>query len=289
MKLIVGIATVGRSDLVRQLVARLQSQSRAPDGIIVVGAEEKDIATLRGLSGVVVALASQRGLCVQRNHILALLPSTADLIVFFDDDFVPKADYLEGVRRLFERRSDVVGATGRIVADGIKTAGYSLSDATALNDADRTPANAREDPAEALYGCNMVLRCSALAGLRFDEALPLYGWLEDIDLTYRLARKGPLIRSGHFAGVHMGAKGGRTSGLKLGYSQIANPVYMLGKRSTPRDLAFRMMSRNLAANILRSLWPEPHVDRRGRLRGNLLALLHLATCRLHPRHVLSLR
>ena len=33
-------------------------------------------------------------------------------------------------------------------------------------------------------------------------------------------------------------------------------------------------------NIVRSPWPEPYVDRRGRLRGNLLALRDLMTGRM---------
>ena len=48
------------------------------------------------------------------------------------------------------------------------------------------------------------------------------------------------------------------------------------------------MARNLLANLVRSLWPEPHIDRRGRLRGNVLALRHLLTGRIEPEHILEL-
>jgi hypothetical protein len=48
------------------------------------------------------------------------------------------------------------------------------------------------------------------------------------------------------------------------------------------------MFRNLAANLARSFWPEAWVDRRGRLRGNLLALCHVLTGRIEPEHVLKL-
>lgn len=289
MRIVVGIPTVGRPELAARTVARLRDQSRPPDAIIVVGGSEADVAGIATPADTIVAVAAPRGLCRQRNRILELAGPDAELIVFLDDDFVPAPHYLARAERLFATQPDVVGATGRIIADGIKTSGYGFDEAVRLADNDPGEGDTREFPAEALYGCNMVLRRAALEGLRFDEALPLYGWLEDIDLTYRLARRGRLIRSHYFAGVHMGAKAGRTSGFRLGYSQIANPIYLLGKRSAPRHLAMRMMGRNLAANLAGSFWPEPHIDRRGRLRGNGLALLHLMTRRLDPGHILNLR
>lgn len=288
MRVIVAIPTVGRAAIVGAVVDHLRHQTRPPDAIIVVGASEEDVAGLKRLAPAPEVRLAEKGLCRQRNAALRAIDGRADLVIFFDDDFVPAPDYLEQAERLFAGHPDVVGATGRIIADGIGHSGYDLAQAFALIDGDELPPGANARPAEALYGCNMVLRMSALDGLSFDEMLPLYGWLEDIDLTFRLGRRGALIRSDFFAGVHMGVKSGRQSGLRFGYSQIANPVYMLHKKSAPTHLAFSMMARNFAANLVRSLWPEEHVDRRGRLRGNLLAVAHLLTNRLDPRHILSL-
>jgi hypothetical protein len=39
---------------------------------------------------------------------------------------------------------------------------------------------------------------------------------------------------------------------------------------------------------VRSVWPEPYVDRVGRLRGNLAALADLAAGSLHPERILEL-
>jgi hypothetical protein len=44
----------------------------------------------------------------------------------------------------------------------------------------------------------------------------------------------------------------------------------------------------MAMNLVRSLAPEPWVDRRGRLRGNLLALADLMRGRMHPMRVMEL-
>ena len=77
----------------------------------------------------------------------------------------------------------------------------------------------------------MIVRTAPVLahGLRFDDNLPLYGWLEDIDFARSIAPYGRVVKSMLLRGVHLGVKRGRTSGVKLGYSQIANPLYMLRK------------------------------------------------------------
>jgi hypothetical protein len=125
----------------------------------------------------------------------------------------------------------------------------------------------------------------AAAGLSFDEALPLYGWQEDIDFTYQLGRRGRLISTGLVTGVHLGTKGGRSSGRRIGYSQVANIVYLWRKGTMEPGLGEKLMRQNLLSNLARSVWPEPHIDRRGRLIGNMLALRDWATGRIDPRRI----
>ena len=290
MKIAVVVATTGRADLLALTVARFARQTRLPDRIVVAAVTESDTAGL-ALDGPlpVETILAPRGLPRQRNAALRHLSGGVDVVVFFDDDFVPANDYLAVLEDEFSRRPDLVGATAVLLADGIKTPGISFEAAVALVD---QPRPAAASPSErllpALYGCNLSVRLAAAADLWFDEALPLYGWQEDVDYSYQLGRKGKLIYTSRLAGVHLGAKGGRTSGKRLGYSQIANPVYLLRKKTIPPRLALRLMARNLAANCARSLWPEPYVDRFGRLRGNASALVDLALGRIHPERILRL-
>lgn len=126
-------------------------------------------------------------------------------------------------------------------------------------------------------------------GLRFDERLPLYGWQEDVDLSRRLAEFGQVEQVDAACGIHLGVKSGRGSGLRLGYSQVANPLYLSAKhRGYPLHRAITHIAKNLAMNIVRAMWPEPYVDRRGRLRGNLLALRDLTIGRMVPERILDL-
>ena len=139
-----------------------------------------------------------------------------------------------------------------------------------------------------LYGCNMSVRRSMLADTRFDERLVLYGWQEDIDFTARLRKYGRVVEMADMVGVHLGVKGGRTSGIRFGYSQVMNPTYLIRKGSMPRGFGLALMARNVCANAFRSLWPDPDVDRWGRLKGNLIGTFHVARGRIEPEYVLRL-
>lgn len=288
LRIHVAIATVGRAALARKTIDLLAGQSRRPDGVLVVGAAEADIAGLADSPlHPEVALAA-RGLCRQRNRALELLAGRCDVVIFFDDDFVPSPDYLAAVEAIFEGQADVAGITGNLVGDGVRHGGFGIAQAQAMIAARTLQLDPAIIPREALYGCNMALRMADIGDLRFDEALPLYGWQEDIDFTMRLARRGRLVSTGLVSGVHLGVKGGRTSGLRLGYSQVANIVYLLRKGTMPRALARKLLWRNLASNVLRAGFPEPHVDRLGRLRGNAMALVDLVRGRIDPRRIESM-
>ncbi len=86
----------------------------------------------------------------------------------------------------------------------------------------------------------------------------------------------------------MGVKSGRQSGIRLGYSQIANPVYLVRKRTLTWLRAVSQMARNVMMNLIFSLHPEPYVDRRGRLHGNLTAIGDLLLGRLNPERIMSM-
>jgi hypothetical protein len=136
----------------------------------------------------------------------------------------------------------------------------------------------------------MAFRLKPIVGhnVVFDENLPLYGWQEDIDFSRRVRPYGRIVRSQTLRGVHLGIKLGRTSGVRFGYSQIANPVYLIRKGSMSWRHAAKLIWRNLAANLLRSVYPEPWIDRKGRLKGNCLAIVDIAIGRISPGRILQL-
>lgn len=283
--LFVVVATVGRAALTRETIDLLLNQTRRPDGVVVVSVTPADVIGVADSAIRPEVVFAEKGLCRQRNRALDLLKGRADIITFFDDDFVPAPDYLEAVGKLFDERPDVAGITGKLIADGINNAGYTVAQAQELITARAGEMDPAVKKRQALYGCNMSVRMAMAKGLRFDEALPLYGWQEDIDYTYQLGKRGPLISSGRVTGVHLGSKGGRTSGKKLGYSQVANIVYLHRKKTMQPGLGRKLLLSNLASNLARSIWSEPHIDRRGRLLGNVMALIDVARGRVDPRRI----
>jgi glycosyltransferase involved in cell wall biosynthesis len=285
LRIHIAIATIGRPALLRETVDLIARQTRLPDGVLIVAPSEEDFGTAAESAVRPDVTLSPKGLCRQRNRALDLLAGRADIVLFLDDDFVMAPDYVAAIEMLFASDPGIAGITGNLVADGVRHGGFTAHQALALIAREAPGLDPAIIPREALYGCNMALRMACMRGLRFDEALPLYGWQEDIDLTMQLARRGRLVSTGLVTGVHLGVRGGRTSGRRLGYSQVANIVYLLRKGTIPRWLAQRLFWQNLAANLLRTPFPEPHIDRAGRLAGNLRALVDLALGRIDPRKI----
>jgi GT2 family glycosyltransferase len=123
----------------------------------------------------------------------------------------------------------------------------------------------------------MAVRLQAVRerAVRFDEGMPYYAWYEDLDFTRRLAAGAGMVRLPGARGVHLGTKMGRGPGVRLGYAQVVNPVYLARKGSYAWNRALRSVARHVAMNLLRAGWPEPWVDRWGRLRGNVAGLRDL--------------
>ncbi len=288
-RIAVGIPTVGRAPVLRETLLALDHQTRQADKIIVCGTRPADVEGVADVLPAAELLFCEPGLPRQRNAILAAAAS-ADIVVFFDDDFLPDIHYLAEVERLMDSEKDIALVTGRVLADGIGGPGLSADEGQAiLERADTTAKSVRA--VFSGYGCNMAVRTEPMRThkLRFDERLPLYGWQEDVDLSRRLAAFGRVVLAESACGVHLGVKLGRGSGVRLGYSQIANPLYLVGKRcGYPIGRALKHVLRNVAMNIMRLTWPEPYVDRRGRLRGNILAVRDLVTGRMIPERILDL-
>jgi uncharacterized protein involved in exopolysaccharide biosynthesis/Mrp family chromosome partitioning ATPase len=294
LKLVVGIASTGRREILAAVLPHISKQTRLPDEVIVCVASPEDIdpRCLSGLDFPIRVLTSKRGSCSQRNHILDDIPD-ADIVLFLDDDFLMAPTYIEETENLFRGHRDIIMSTGTVVADGITGPGISVQDGMKLVEAKgrrKSELAAMFRPIYNAYGCNMAIRVSAIiaGNIRFDENLPAYGWLEDVDFSRLLARYGDVVCGQQMEGVHLGVKSGRTAGVRFGYSQIANPIYLMRKRTMSIRHAGVQIMRNLSANLVKVWKPEPWVDRKGRLKGNALACFDLLTGRLAPANVEAL-
>jgi len=278
--------TTGRAGILAETLAELCRQTRPADRLVVSGAAAEDVAGIAPA----IAMLAPRGLTRQRSAVLAAV-ADCDVVVFFDDDFLPAPGWLAAAEAAFAADADVVAVTGHVVADGVKGPGLSAAEGRRLLMSDPGAAEGEPPvPVYNAYGCNMALRLAPMRnhGVAFDEGLPLYGWYEDIDLCRRLARHGRILRVPQAAGVHLGTKAGRTSGKRFGYSQMVNPVYLARKGSYGWMRALASMARHFAKNLVRTPMPELWVDRAGRLHGNLLGLAGLLRGRVTPARITDL-
>ena len=292
MNIVVAIATTGRDEITQKTLAHLASLTDPPKHVVLSIASPEDFTkdAMPSPPFELDVILSPKGSSAQRNSALRSY-SDCDLMLFIDDDFLISPNYLTNLVRLFRNHEDVVMATGLVLADGIRGPGLSHSEGlAALSSAHHRKQSGVHDVYSA-YGCNMVLRVSTAVShdLYFDEALPLYGWLEDMDLSRRMAQHGRVVRDMSLEGVHLGTKIGRSNGLQLGYSQIANPLYLIGKKTMRRRRALKLISKNITANLTRSLFPEPWINRRGRLQGNFRAFKDIILGRCSPSRILNLR
>lgn len=294
-RLSVIVASMGRPDELARWIAHVARQGFKPAEMIWVVPRETDLPAVvppcpdTSLSIVISSIGS----AAQRNAGLDALTSDPTIVAFFDDDYVPGENCFADIVQCFQALPDAVGLTGTLVADGINGPGIDYPTTCALlarhqdSLAGGRPALSFE-PWDGLYGCNMAFRAEDIGTERFDERLPLYGWQEDVDFAMRVAKGRDIGRTNGFYGVHQGVKRGRTSGRRFGYSQIINPAYLYRKGSMSRRKMLTLASRNFLANHLRALRPEPWVDRRGRLRGNWLAVCDLLRGRIDPERILAL-
>jgi len=291
-RLVVAIPSTGRAQILPDTVRAIALQDRLPDLLILSLAFPEDIGELdiETLPFPVEVVMGRKSATAQRNRVFEEL-NPDDIVLMLDDDFLMAPDYLQKTLAVFQDDAEVVLATGTVLADGIRGPGYSHEQGRALLaelNTDSLPDT--RAPAHSGYGCNIAFRVSVVAAyeLWFDEDLPLYSWLEDVDFSRRIAQYGTLVKSGAMRGVHLGTKTGRTPGVRLGYSQIANPVYLLRKGSMTIWHVLEMTSRNMLSNLTHSVRPPPYVDFRGRLKGNLIALADLLRGKVSPDRILDL-
>jgi GT2 family glycosyltransferase len=293
LRIAVGIATANRPLILAEALIELTRQKRLPEALFICPAAATDFDASRSgqLPFPVHVVEGSRGLTAQRNAILDAA-ADFDILMFFDDDFLAEPFYLAEVEDCFAANDLIVAATGHVIADGIIGPGLDLAAARAILAAHKLPKTASPLLKRfTAYGCNMAVRLEPVHahGLRFDENLPLYGWAEDVDFCRQLAVYGSIVLNMRMTGVHLGVKGGRTSGIRFGYSQIANPYYLWRKGTTRAGGALRQVVRNVGANFMKSIWPEPWVDRRGRAYGNALGFADFLRGRLHPKRILELK
>lgn len=313
MKAFIITATKGRAKETQRLLDCLQRQTFQPTFTIIAGTEPRDLEGISNhpwiAAGHGEAIVSPRmGSSAQRNFGMELLeqrgyfaPEAGRFFcVFFDDDYRLADDWLEQAAKRFDQ-DNIVGLTGQILADGVHgppatpqrpRSGLTEDQATDFISGKTPPeshwaSGPHERDTASVDGCNMAFVDTVVRQTRFDENLPLYGWQEDRDYTVMAKKLGRVIYFPGCKGVHLGVKSGRTSSVKFGYSQIANPLYLMKKKTMGYRIGTTLIMQALAVNLIRGFRDHPVVDYRGRLRGNMRAVWDILCFRSDPRRIID--
>ncbi len=285
------LASAGRPQLLDDIASRLMDQTVEPVARIVSVPGEDSLPA--GLPPEWTVVTGTKGLAAQRNAGLDALGDGADIVLFFDDDAIVRRDYVEEALAFFATHPEFVGLTGRVLLDGAASRTYGevpLEEADRLvTESESEPLTGEFAPGRTLFGANFAFHRAKVPDIRFDGRLPLYSWLEDHDFARRLMRSGGIAHVEDCVIVHRGAaSGGRTNHVRLGYSQMMNPIYLHRSGSFPLWLAAWEVFRPTAKNVVQSIGGPAAEWRRERLKGNGMALGDVLRGRRTPERITAL-
>jgi GT2 family glycosyltransferase len=297
MKTAVIVSSVNRPQVLHETVLAIGRQTVSPLAIILSLCDARSVLPETSCLPAVTIVQGQRGLTRQRNAGLSAVPSAAEYVLFLDDDTELAPNYLESMERLFDGRSDVAVASAIFAIDGLRI-GRPLTREEAMAAILRQSLEQRTEPADGLTGCNIFVRRAVVETVRFDERLPLSGWLEDFDFSVRSRPHGMVVWNFETCVAHFGVqRASRERGFLVGYAQVANSYYLCKKGVIPsfgkllgtywlpmfrlnfHGLLRCALHRNSAWNLV--------FDHPGRMAGNARALMDAALHRLRPERLLD--
>ena len=112
-RVVIGIASAGRAPILAETVRHMATSLQPPaDEILVCTPTAEDALGLPEFDNLRL-FVGPRGSCAQRNALIDAA-GEADVIVFFDDDFVPAFNFLDKTVALFASNAEVAIATGNV-------------------------------------------------------------------------------------------------------------------------------------------------------------------------------
>ena len=249
------ICTKDREADLRRCLDSLGTQTRPPDELVVVdsgsdGTEGVVREFGQRLPGCEVQyLRCEPGLTKQRN--VGIAAATRDVLHFFDDDIVCEPDYLDEMQKTFEAEGaeDVLSVGPRVkltyqpsrwvlpfrklflltqVAGSGRLLPSAFGSYTWLAPIDTI------HPIEVISGCCCAFRREVFAQIAFDEFFEGYGFMEDLDFTYRASRLGRMVCNPKARITHFESQAARTKMKRLMEMQIVNHCYVF-KKHMPSD------------------------------------------------------
>lgn len=239
MKISVVICTKDRPEELHKALATISAQTRKPDGILIVDASARknevvdSLRTREELDGIATKVFHvPPGLVKQRNFGVTQVADDIDIVLFIDDDVELDKEYMVHIAGIFQRRPEILGATGFIA--NLPAAGL-LGRFNKNGSVDRAARNFFARDVEGcldlmwLSGCNMAYRREVFEHELFDEFFETYGLGEDLEFSYRVAKRGKLAFVPQARLVHHESPTARIGLRRLGRMYVINKSYIVKK------------------------------------------------------------
>jgi glycosyltransferase involved in cell wall biosynthesis len=254
MNISIVIPTLNRADDLKECLASICEQTARPDEVIVVDQSADDTTRLvcehmstmvsQGGSEFRYVHQEEKSSARARNRGLAL--ARGDVIGFFDDDTILAKDYCDVIMQYLNEHQEVGGVSGKMIMEEAPSGwkwmlrrllmkvfllGWFDGRMTSSGFGYPCLSLADSDPSaiEMLPGCNMVFRAELLRHERFDEWFTGYSFREDVDLSYRIARRAKLAMIPEARVYHKFSTVNRMDARRLKAMEVRNYHYVYQK------------------------------------------------------------
>jgi GT2 family glycosyltransferase len=291
------ICTRNRKNDLERCLSSLNCQRTSIDELVIVDSsdEAKRLKTTHeaGVSDGIspVYIISTPGLPLQRNKGVAALISNPEIICFFDDDVELDSGYIERIVIAFasDASKEIIGMCGnalnerrRSIFDRILRRFFMITDNTngivlPSGDVGHVFEPMHDMTVAVLSGCNMCFRSSIFFrnGLRFDENLNDYAFLEDQDFSMRASREGTLLQLVDAKLIHHQSTISRPDKSRLFETYIVNSFYLLRKNSSPTLLNYCCYGWRLVGKMVQAMVLSVSCRSLSPLIGWSLGVLHM--------------
>jgi len=252
------IPTKDRWEQIYQCIESLIKQAVLPDTIIVIDASEN-----KGLNKYLTSLVKDKkielvyihtkpGLTRQRN--IGIEKNKNDVVLFLDDDVVLDENFIKIMLKFFEDNPEVMGITGKILNQPslpiisslvrrifflpeIKKGEIKLSGANN----NIHPKINQPIHVQWLVGACCAYRSEVFREFQFDPQFSGYSYLEDVEFSYRVQKKYPLmyLPEATLYHYHTAAPETRLSIRKRHKMYVLNYHYFF-KKNMPQTLKYRL-------------------------------------------------
>lgn len=274
------ICTYRRPEAIRKLLERLRDAEECPPEIVIVDsspdlATEDAVGRFKDLPIKYYHVGTElRGLTKQRNF--AIGKCGGDIVLFFDDDIIPSADFFVELRRCWERNPEAVGVGGYILGEtwkkcdnGTEGSGWFCVEGWARREPMRWrvrkvlrlaselppgwippeghgrpigcyPPDGKDRRVEFVMGGVASWKKEILREILFSSFFEGYGLYEDLDFCIRAGRKGPIYLCTRATVEHHHDPSGRPYKFKYGRMVVRNGWYVWRQRWPSPPLSARL-------------------------------------------------